>query len=142
MQVDDASDFWRVGKFRMAVDRLRPFIHATYRCHQITPTMVSLGRTIRKTRFIHARKLVLTYNPTLQVVSAEWVSKNGGGRCSILEMPSLVDLLAQISKDSSIHDYRAPAHTTDRFGNRYFENMNAEEELPGKIANAYFCGVA
>jgi len=57
---------------------------------------------------------------------------SGGGRCSISVMPSQVVTLAETSKlGAEGRVYTESKTHNDRFGNRYFENMNAEEEVPG-----------
>lgn len=45
-------------------------------------------------------------------------------------------MLAQTSEWMS-SNHRSSAHRYQRLGNRYFENMNAEEELPGEHSDSH-----
>jgi len=50
-------------------------------------------------------------------------------------MRKLGDMLAQTGENIVFMSSRSPVNAqwpwTDRFGNRYFENLNATEEVPG-----------
>lgn len=61
-----------------------------------------------------------------------WDLENGGDRCSILEMQSPEPLLERISAYSRfIFRKLCSKWFAGRFGNRYFENLNQYEEVPG-----------
>lgn len=56
---------------------------------------------------------------------------NGGGKCNTLVTRKLGDLSAQTSTWLRV-PLLLTAHSLGcRFGNRYFENLNPEEEVPG-----------